>query len=70
MGSKVKSGKATKVYKTSEIAKLFGVTVSTVDRWIRQGNILASKTLGNHYRIEESEVSRITRGQRTTPWGA
>lgn len=69
MGNTVRLGKPAKVYKTSEIAKLFGVTVSTVDRWIRQGSIIATKTLGSHYRISESEVKRVAEGRETTPWG-
>lgn len=39
------------IYSTGEYAKIIGVHKTTVWRWIRDGRLKASKTIGGHYRI-------------------
>lgn len=76
MGKVGKAGKTTDgtkvleqsgAYNTAQVAKLFGVTVSTVDRWIRSGRLPAVRTLGGHYRITRSDVDSLV--VKVTPWG-
>ena len=45
--------------KSSEVAKILGVTPHSVDRWIRDNRISALRTLGGHYRIVGHEVNRL-----------
>lgn len=59
-----------KAYKPSDIAKLFKVSTSAVERWIRQGRISATRTLGGHYRIEEAEYNRLVEESKVGLWGA
>jgi excisionase family DNA binding protein len=42
----------------SEVARLFGVSTSTVTRWARSGLIQALRTPGGQYRFREDEVRR------------
>ena len=42
-----------------EVARLLGVSPTTVRRWILSGRIRAERTPGGHYRIPESEVRRL-----------
>jgi len=41
-----------------EVARLFGVSVSTVTRWASRGLIRAVRTPGGHYRFPADEVRR------------
>jgi excisionase family DNA binding protein len=41
-----------------EVARLFGVSVSTVTRWGRTGVLKAIRTPGGHYRFRAQEVRR------------
>jgi excisionase family DNA binding protein len=41
---------------TTELSKLCGVSRFTIINWIKQGKIKVIKTVGNHYRIPESEA--------------
>lgn len=45
---------------TREVAKVYGVKVSTVTRWIREGKIPAYK-LGKFYRMKLSELPKEIR---------
>jgi len=44
-----------------EVARLFGVSVSTVTRWARTGLLKAVRTPGGHYRFRADEVRRAAR---------
>jgi len=46
-------------YRVGEVARLLGVSPTTVRRWILSGRIRAERTPGGHYRIPESEVRRL-----------
>lgn len=52
-----------KLYSTSEVAELLGVHIKTLQRWIRDGQIAALK-VGSRYRVQESEVKRLTEGRK------
>ena len=41
-----------------EVARLFGVSVSTVTRWARVGLLRAVRTPGGHYRFPAEETRR------------
>jgi len=41
-----------------EVARLFGVSVSTVTRWARTGLLKAVRTPGGHYRFRADETRR------------
>jgi excisionase family DNA binding protein len=43
---------------TGEVARLFGVSPSTVTRWAREGNLKAVRTPGGHFRFREAEIRR------------
>jgi excisionase family DNA binding protein len=42
----------------SDVARLFGVSVSTVTRWARQGLLKTLRTPGGHYRFPAEETRR------------
>jgi excisionase family DNA binding protein len=44
-----------------EVARLFGVSVSTVTRWARQGLLKTLRTPGGHYRFPAEETQRAAR---------
>ncbi len=44
-----------------EVARLFGVSVSTVTRWARTGLLKAIRTPGGHYRFRADEMRRVAR---------
>jgi len=46
-------------YTTGDVAKLFGVSVSAVQYWIKRGKIKAIKTPGGQYRIPKEELERF-----------
>ena len=41
-----------------EVARLFGVSLSTVTRWARTGLIRSVRTPGGHYRYPAAELAR------------
>jgi excisionase family DNA binding protein len=47
-----------KLYTLKEAAELLNVSTKTVTRYIKQGNLKASK-LGSQWRIKPSEVERF-----------
>jgi excisionase family DNA binding protein len=49
---------------TGEVAKVFGVSVNTVLRWVSQGRLLCTKTLGGHRRFERAHVNLL----RSNDW--
>jgi excisionase family DNA binding protein len=44
-----------------DVAKLFGVSASTITRWARTGLITAVRTPGGHYRFRAEDVLREVR---------
>ncbi|MGH9399443.1 MAG: helix-turn-helix domain-containing protein [Thermoanaerobaculia bacterium] len=42
----------------SQVARLFGVSASSVTRWAREGLIRAARTPGGHYRFPAEETRR------------
>jgi excisionase family DNA binding protein len=44
-----------------DVAKLFGVSASTITRWARTGLIAAVRTPGGHYRYRFDEIARAAR---------
>ena len=43
------------------VARLFGVSVSTVTRWARTGLLPAARTPGGHYRFRADDMRRAAR---------
>ncbi len=41
-----------------DVARLFGVSVSTVTRWAHRGLLRTVRTPGGHYRFPEAEARR------------
>jgi putative resolvase len=48
-----------KLYTTSEVAKIFGVSYVAVKKWAYAGKIKYIKTPGGKYRYPESEIRRL-----------
>jgi len=46
-------------YTTGEAARLFSVTPGTIIRWIKDGKIIAYRTLGGRARIGRDEMNRL-----------
>jgi excisionase family DNA binding protein len=44
-----------------EVARLFGVSLSTVTRWARTGRIATVRTPGGHYRYRAENMRQIAR---------
>jgi excisionase family DNA binding protein len=44
-----------------DVAKLFGVSASTITRWARTGLIASVRTPGGHYRYRFDDVARAAR---------
>ena len=45
----------------SAVARLFGVSASTVTRWARTGLLKTIRTPGGHYRFPEEETRRAAK---------
>jgi excisionase family DNA binding protein len=45
---------------TGEVARLFGVSASSVTRWARIGALKSIRTPGGHYRFLASEIRRTS----------
>jgi len=50
---------APKFLTRSDVARLFGVSGSTVTRWARTGLLRSIRTPGGHYRFRSDEVHRV-----------
>ncbi|MEM3989146.1 MAG: IS607 family transposase [Desulfurococcaceae archaeon] len=50
-----------KLYRTSEVAEVLNISVSTVKKWIKQGRLRALR-VGKLWMIPESEIRRILSG--------
>lgn len=44
---------------TGQVATIFGVTPSTVQRWADQGDLSSFKTPGGHYRFRIEDVEAL-----------
>jgi len=42
-----------------EVARLFGVSASTVTRWARTGVLPAVRTPGGHYRFRSEDIRKV-----------
>ena len=49
------------IFSRGEVARLFGVSVSTVTRWARTGLLPAVRTPGGHYRFRADDMRRAAR---------
>lgn len=52
-------------YTPKEISEKLKLNISTVYKWIREGRLKAVK-LGDVWRIPESELNRLLRGEKET----
>ena len=50
-----------------EVARLFGVSLSTVTRWARTGLVPAVRTPGGHYRFRADDFRGATRERLPAP---
>ena len=53
-----------KLFDCLQIAERYGVEVTTVQAWIREGKLGALR-IGKSYRIRESDLSKFEREQET-----
>lgn len=52
---------------TGEAARLCGVGINTVKRWIQKGQLKSVVTPGGHWRIKESDFSQFLHAHNMTP---
>lgn len=51
-------------YSTTQVARMLGVTMPTVQRWVDQGLLTAWKTLGGHRRIDAASAEALQAARR------
>lgn len=56
---------AAPLLKAADVARLFDVKPKTVNRWVRDGRLIAFKTPGGGLRFRQSEVDRFMAGADT-----
>ncbi len=57
--------------RTNQVARVLGVSVSTIKRWVDAETLVASRTVGNHRLITVEEVERFAYRQGLKPdWNA
>lgn len=49
---------------TIDVARMLGVAVSSVSKWIDEGQLVAGRTPGGHRRIEKEDLIRFLRQQK------
>ncbi len=52
------------ILSTIEVARMLGVAVSSVSRWIDEGKLIAGRTPGGHRRIERDDLIRFLQQQQ------
>jgi molybdopterin-binding protein len=58
--SAARTKKETVLYRLSEAARLLSLSRPTLMQWIRAERIKSVRTPGGHYRIPQSEISRVS----------
>jgi excisionase family DNA binding protein len=53
-----------KMFSTLDVARMLGVAVSSVSKWIDEGTLTAGRTPGGHRRIEKDDLVRFLRQQK------
>jgi len=56
-----------RTYSTAHVARLFGISVPTVQRWVDGGELRAWKTPGGHRRIDADDADRLFARRRAAP---
>lgn len=51
-------------YSTTQVAKMLGVTMPTIQRWVDQGLLKAWKTLGGHRRVDAESAHALRDARR------
>jgi excisionase family DNA binding protein len=51
-------------YSTAQVARMLGVTMPTVQRWVDQGLLKAWKTLGGHRRVDAASADALLQERR------
>jgi excisionase family DNA binding protein len=54
----------------ADVARLVGVSATTVTRWAREGKIPCQVTLGGHRRFDPDVIDELARGLRPPDRGA
>lgn len=54
------------LFRPDEAAKLLGVHIQTIRRWIREDKLSSIKTMGGHSRIPKEEIERLLTPKETT----
>lgn len=49
----------------SEVARILGVSPTTVTRWAREGRLPCQTTLGGHHRFERAVIDEVREAMRT-----
>lgn len=52
-------GDAVESFSTAEVARMAGVSVPTIQRWVDQGLLRGWKTLGGHRRVDAESAQRL-----------
>lgn len=52
-----------RLLRTSQVAERLGIDQGTVNRYIREGRLVATETAGGHYRVTENAVESFLRSQ-------
>jgi excisionase family DNA binding protein len=50
--------------RNAQVAEILGVNSKTIQRWTKEGKLPHLRTLGGHFRYEESEIREIAARQR------
>ncbi len=70
MNSIDSSGSTRRFLTPAEVARLVGVSATTVTRWAREGKLPCQVTLGGHRRFDPSVVDDLRKGLRVAETGS